>query len=113
MPKLVARLALVTHMAFVWFALLGGFLAWLAPWVLIPHLASAAWGARIAVFRKHCPLTRLENWGRQQAGEQQLSSDGFVAHYFEGKVYPRGWARRVELLVGTVILGSWIGLSLR
>ncbi len=113
MHKLVARLALVTHMAFVGFTVLGGFVAFLLPWVLIPHLLSAAWGTRMAVLRTTCPLSSLENWGRKGSGAEALDDEGFIAHYFEGRVYPTRWARRVELLVGTVVIGSWIGLSLR
>ncbi|GEP40697.1 hypothetical protein NPS01_43600 [Nocardioides psychrotolerans] len=52
----------MTHLVFL-FAVLGGFLAWLVPWVVVPHVASALWGARMAVFRRTCPLSVAENWG--------------------------------------------------
>ncbi|WP_181411188.1 hypothetical protein [Nocardioides humi] len=32
-------------MLFVGFTVIGGFVAWLMPWVFIPHMAAAAWGA--------------------------------------------------------------------
>lgn len=103
----------MVHMLFVAFVVFGGFLAWMAPWVLVPHLGTAAWGARMAAFRPACPLSTMENWGRRGAGVDQLDKAGFVAHYFENRVYPARWARRVEIGVGTLVLGSWIGLSLR
>ena len=104
---------MVTHMGFVAFAVVGGFLAWLAPWLFLPHLAAAAWGGRMAASRAACPLSRLEDWGRSGAGRPALHQRGFVAHYFEDKVYPSRWARRIEIVVGGLILGSWIGLALR
>ena len=100
-------------MVFLAFTVVGGFLAWFVPWVFIPHLATALWGARMAVLRPACPLSRAENWGREGSGRDVLHERGFIAHYFEDRVYPARWARRVELVVGTGILGSWIGLSVR
>jgi hypothetical protein len=111
--RIVAPFALVVHMMFVGFTVIGGFLAWLAPWLLVPHLAAAAWGGRMALSRAVCPLSRLENWGRALAGRPALDERGFVAHYFEDRVYPTRWARRIEVLVGSIVVSSWIGFTLR
>lgn len=97
-------------MVFVAFAVLGGFLAWLMPWVFLPHLAAAAWGGRMSVSRAACPLSRIEDWGREGAGRPLMSERGFIAHYFEGNVYPVTIARRVEVFAGTLVVGSWLGL---
>ena len=113
MHKTVARVAWTVHVAFVVFTVFGGFLAWLVPWLIVPHLGSAAWGARMATLRSRCPLSTMENWGRRGAGQDELHTEGFIAHYVEGRLYPARWARRVEVLVGTLVVGSWIGLSLR
>lgn len=113
MNRLVAPFAVVVHMVFVAFTVVGGFIAWLVPWLLLPHLAAAAWGGRMAVTRAACPLSRLEDWGRARTGRPGLDERGFVAHYFETSVYPARWARRVELVVGGLILGSWLGLALK
>ena len=109
MHRIVAFVALAAHMGFVAFTVLGGFLAWLAPWVLVPHIASALWGARMAVWRRACPLSLVENWGRAGSGRPSLHDRGFIAHYFEDRLYPAAWSRRIELLIGTLVLGSWIG----
>ena len=113
MYRLVALTAFVTHVVFVAFTVLGGLLAWVAPWVLLPHLASAVWGARMVGFRRTCPLSVAENWARAGAGRPQLHERGWIAHYVEGRVYPLAWSRRVELGVGTLICGSWVGLAVR
>ena len=101
------------HMLFVAFTVIGGFLAWLMPWVFLPHIAAAAWGGRMAATKAACPLSRLENWGREGSGKPQLHERGFIAHYFEDRVYPSRRARRIELIVATLVLGSWLGLAVR
>ncbi len=111
--RLVAAGALVLHLMFVGFALVGGFLAWLAPWVLLPHIAAALWGGRMAASDAACPLSRAEDWGREGAGKPRLHERGFIAHYFEGRFYPKGWGRIVQVLAGTVVIGSWLGLATR
>ena len=113
MHRLVAFVSLVTHLMFVAFAILGGFLAWLMPWVLLPHIASALWSARMAVWRPVCPLSRVENWGRAGSGRPPLDDGGFITHYFEGRLYPESWARRVVVVVGSLVVTSWLGLAVR
>ncbi len=113
MHRLVASAAFATHLVFVAFTVIGGFVAWLAPWLLLPHMAAAAWGGRMAVTRAVCPLSALENWGREGAGQPRLDERGFIAHYFEGRVYPEGWARRIQVLAGGLMLGSWAVMAAR
>lgn len=104
---------MAVHVVFVAFTVLGGFLAMLVPWVLIPHVATALWGARMAVWRPACPLSRAENWGRVGSGRPSMDDEGFIAHYLEGRVYPKSWARRVEMGVSALVLGSWVVLAVR
>ena len=113
MHRLVVAAALVAHMVFVGFTVIGGLLAWIAPGFLIPHIAAAMWSGRMAATRASCPLSRIEDWGRAHAGLPRLHEHGFIAHYFEGRVYPMNWARRVEVLAGSLVIGSWLGLALR
>jgi hypothetical protein len=111
--RFVAFVSLVTHLIFVAFAVLGGFLAWLMPWVLFPHIASALWGIRMGVWRPVCPLSRAENWGRAGSGRPLLHDEGFIAHYFEDRLYPASSTRRVGVVVCSLVIGSWLGLALR
>lgn len=114
MHRAVAAFALIAHLVFMGFTIIGGFLAWMAPWLVMPHLAAAAWGSRMAVTETgRCPLSRLENWGRSGSGRPPLHDEGFIAHYFEGRVYPQRWARRVPIVVGSVVVGSWVGFAVR
>ena len=93
------------------FTVLGGFLAWLVPWVFVPHLASTAWGARMLIWRRTCPLSVVENWGRARSGRPHMDERDFIAHYFEGRLYPSSWARRIEILVVTLVLKPWFGFA--
>lgn len=103
----------MAHVVFVAFTLLGGFLAWLLPSVLLPHVAAALWGGRMAKTRAACPLSILENWGRTRSGRPPMDERGFIAHYFEGRLYPAGWTRRVEFGVAGLIVASWLGITIR
>lgn len=100
-------------MVFVAFTVLGGFLAMLLPWVLLPHIAAALWGARQGITRAACPLSNLENWGREGAGRPPLDDGGFIEHYFSNRIYPAAWQRRIETVVGGLVIGSWAWLFLR
>jgi len=111
--RFAATSAFLVHLVFVFFTVLGGFLAWVFPWLLVPHIASAAWGARMAVWRRACPLSVAENWGRAGSGRPPLTEGGFIAHYFENRLYPARWARRVEVVAGASVVGSWVGLTMR
>lgn len=111
--RLLAAVALVTHLVFVLFAVLGGFLAWLLPWVLVPHVASALWGARVVAWRRTCPLSVAENWAREGSGRPPLHEGGFLTHYFEGRLYPAAWARRATVLMSGLVVGSWVGFAMR
>lgn len=106
-------MAMLVHMVFVAFTVIGGFLAWLIPGLLIPHVVVAAWGGRQAVTRAECPLSVLEDWGRRGSGRPRLKQGGFIRHYFEGRLYPATWARRIEVFAGTLVIGSWLAIALR
>ena len=69
MHRLAAAVALTLHRVPSWhLPLIGGFIVWLAPRVLLPHIADALWGGRIAVTQASCPLSVIENWGREVPG---------------------------------------------
>jgi uncharacterized protein DUF2784 len=99
----LADLILCIHAGFVLFVICGGLLvlrwrriAWL-------HLPAATWGAIVEFGGWVCPLTPLENWLRQQAGESGYRSD-FVAYYLWPVLYPDGLTRDIQLMLGTAVL---------
>jgi hypothetical protein len=99
----LADLILCMHAGFVLFVIFGGLLVLRWRWVAWLHLPAAAWGAVVEFSGWVCPLTPLENWLRQQAGETGYRSD-FVAYYLLPVLYPDDLTRDVQLMLGTVVL---------
>ncbi len=103
---------MVFHFAFLAYVVAGGFLAWRWPWAIWPHLLLAGWGLSTVVFGFDCPLTYVEDWARQKAGEQGLTT-GFMDTYLEGVVYPQRYAGLMQLLAGLSVAVSWAGFAIR
>lgn len=110
---LVVTAALVAHVAFLVYLAVGGFLAWRRPRTLVLHAAVVAWGLGSVVVGYPCPLTAVEQWARARAGRDPLSGGGFVEHYLTGAVYPERYLVAAQLLVGLLVVVSWVGLAVR
>ena len=52
-------------------------------------------------------MTGLERWARQHAGMQPLPSEGFIAHYITGVLYPADWVVAVQVLVFSIVATTW------
>lgn len=109
--RLVADATLVTHLLFILYVVLGGFLAWRLPWTIVVHVTAVAWGFGGIVIGYDCPLTHLENWARLQAGQEGLPSTGFIDHYLTGVIYPESAIGLVQILGATLVLASWLGFA--
>jgi hypothetical protein len=95
----LANLVLITHVAFIFFVVLGGFLALRLPWMVWLHLPAAVWGMLIEFTDWTCPLTAMEiNW-LQAAGKAGYAG-GFVEHYLIPLIYPVGLTSTIQLLLG-------------
>ena len=99
----LADLTLCMHAGFVLFVIFGGLLVLRWRWIAWLHLPAAAWGAIVEFSGCVCPLTPLENWLREQAGETGYRSD-FVAYYLLPVLYPDDLTRDVQLMLGTAVL---------
>jgi Protein of Unknown function (DUF2784) len=75
-----ADLVVIVHVAFIAFALLGGYAAWRWRRLVWVHVPSVAVIGLLFAFGADCPLTDLEKYLRRQAGDA-VYRDGFVAHY--------------------------------
>ena len=103
MYPFLADLILIVHLAFVVFVLCGGLLVLRWRWIAWLHLPAAVWGVVIEFTGWICPLTPLENWLREQAGQTGYRSD-FVTYYLLPVLYPDDLTRDVQLMLGTVVL---------
>jgi hypothetical protein len=80
MYSMLADAVVLVHVAFVLFVVLGGLFVLRWRRIALLHLPSAAWGAAIEVSGGICPLTPLENWLREKAGDASYA-DSFVEHH--------------------------------
>jgi hypothetical protein len=101
--RLLADLTLVLHAGFVAFVMLGALLVLRWPRVAWIHLPAVSWGAGIEFLGGICPLTPLENHWRQLAGGDGYAG-GFVEHYVMPILYPDGLTRRVQVVLGVLVL---------
>ncbi len=102
--RILADLTVAVHLLFVVFVVLGGLLALKRRcWVWL-HLPVLAWGVAIELFGWTCPLTPLENWFREQAGQAGYQSS-FIEHYLIPIVYPPGLSRGIQILLASLLLG--------
>ncbi|MFD9705063.1 DUF2784 domain-containing protein [Lentzea sp. NPDC059081] len=108
MAGLFAEAVVVLHFTVLAFLLVGGFLAWRWRWVIYPHLAMGAWAILSIITPTVCPLTVWENDFRVMAGMPPLET-GFIDHYIDGVWYPESASTLVQLVLGAVVLASWIG----
>lgn len=101
--RLLADATVVLHFGFVLFVIGGGILVWRYPRLVWLHVPAALWGAFIEFAGWICPLTPLENWLREQGGQQAYSAS-FVEHYLLPVLYPQSLTRPVQWILGGLVL---------
>jgi hypothetical protein len=101
---ILGEVVLLVHMAFVLFAVLGGFLVlWRRRWAWA-HVPTFLWAALTEFTGWICPLTPLENWLYWKGGRIGYGS-GFVEHYILPVLYPAALTRGLQILLGILVLG--------
>lgn len=104
--RLAADAVLLTHLAFILFAVLGAVLALRWRWIPVLHLPAAIWGCYVELTGRVCPLTYLENSLRISAGQSGYKQS-FIEHYLLAILYPAGLTREIQwVLAGGVILAN-------
>ncbi len=87
MYQAIANAALVLHLAFILWVIFGALLTKGRTILTVWHISSLLYSIFIEVAYLPCPLTYVEQWGRQRAGQSGYEG-GFVAHYLEKVIYP-------------------------
>ncbi len=87
--RLAADALLLLHLAFILWAIFGGLAVLWRRWALWVHLPALAWGIWIELSHGICPLTPLENFFRERAGQAGYDG-GFIEHYLISLIYPAG-----------------------
>ncbi|WP_028478024.1 DUF2784 domain-containing protein [Nocardia sp. CNY236] len=107
--RLLADAVAATHFAFVGYVVVGGFVSWRLPRTIWLHVLAVCWGSASIVVGLDCPLTHLENWAHDRAGEAPLPSSGFIDHYITGVLYPEHALGLARALAAALVVISWIG----
>jgi hypothetical protein len=101
--RLAADAVLLSHLAFILFALLGAAFAVRWRWIPVIHLPAAAWGFYAELTGRICPLTYLENFLRIKAGQSGYT-ESFVEHYLVAIIYPAGLTREIQFALAAVVI---------
>ncbi len=101
--RVAADGVLALHLAFVLFALLGGFLVLRRVGLAWLHLPAVAWAAFVEFSGRICPLTPLEGTLRQAAGDAGYAGD-FLEHYLLAVIYPEGLTHDVQIILGATVV---------
>jgi hypothetical protein len=109
--RVLADIVVMTHFAFIVFAVLGGILVlrWMrCAWV---HVPTVTWATLISFAGWICPLTPLENWLREKGGVIAYRS-GFIEYYILPVIYPdvTFLTRRMQIILGLLLLGLNLGI---
>jgi hypothetical protein len=105
----IVAMTVLAHFCFIGYVVAGGLLALRCPRTIALHVAAVLWALASAAGRVGCPLTGLERWTRHRAGMPPLPSQGFIAHYITGVLYPADAVTAVQVLVFAVIAMTWAG----
>ena len=101
--RAAADAILVTHFAFVLFAVFGALLILRWPRLAWLHIPVVVWAAFVEFSGTICPLTPLEAILRRQAGEAGYAG-GFIEHYVVSLLYPEGLARDTQTILGAIVV---------
>jgi hypothetical protein len=101
--RLLADLVVSLHLAFIAFAVLGGFLTWRWRRVVFVQLPALAWGAWIELSGNICPLTPIENVLRHMAGDAGYNSN-VIDDYIVPIIYPIGLTRSIQFWLAGILV---------
>lgn len=107
MYQALVAFTVMLHFAFIGYVIAGGFLALRWRRTIWLHVLAVLWGLASVAGHVGCPLTGVERWARNQVRMPGLPSEGFIAHYITGVLYPAKWAGAVQIAVFVVVVASW------
>ena len=101
--RILADITVILHLVFVVFAASGGFL--LTRWygLIWLHIPALVWALLVEFMGWFCPLTPLENYFRQLAGQEGYTG-GFIEHYLIPLLYPQQNLRIIQYSLAFLVL---------
>ncbi len=101
--RILADAVLIIHLVFILFAVAGAFTALRWRFIVWVHLPCALWAMLIELGGWICPLTPLEVFLRQCAGQAGYAG-GFIQHYLLPIIYPHDLTREIQIGLGIGVL---------
>lgn len=101
--RLLARLVLTVHVAYVAFVLFGSFLVFRWPEMVYFHLAAVVWAFATLTFDLGCPLTPWEKALLRRGGLDPYP-EGFLQHHILRTRFAPEDSRRNHMIAGLVAL---------
>ena len=101
--RLAADFIVVLHLAFILFAVFGGFLVLKYHRCVLLHIPALIWAVLISLLGWVCPLTPLENWLRERGGILGYDTS-FIEHYILPIIYPGELTRGIQIFLGLLVL---------
>lgn len=105
LARITADVVLLTHLAFIVFAVFGGLLVIRKAWIAWLHVPAMLWAVWVVAAHRECPLTAIENHFLHAAGQSGYDG-GFIEHYLLPLIYPPGLTESQQTVIAG-LLGIW------
>jgi len=100
---LLADIVVLLHLLFIVFVIFGGLLLLFDRRWIWAHMPAVVWAVLIEFAGWICPLTPLEVRLREMGGRGGYRS-GFVEHYIIPVLYPRSLDRKLQVILGLLVI---------
>jgi uncharacterized protein DUF2784 len=107
--RLLARVVLTAHIAYVVFVIFGGVLLFRWPGLLYLHVIAVVWGFATLAFDLGCPLTPWEKALLRRGGIDPYP-EGFLQHHILRTRFAPEHSRRNHTLLGLLVLAINVAL---
>lgn len=101
--RLLARLMITIHVAYVVFVVFGSLLVFRWPSLVWVHLAAVLWAFLTLAFDLGCPITPWEKSAWRRAGVEPYA-EGFLQHHILRTRFSAEHSRRNHILIGVIVL---------
>jgi hypothetical protein len=101
--RVLARLVLMGHVAYVAFVIFGSLLVFRWPGIVYLHLIAVAWAFATLAFDLGCPLTPWEKAALRRGGIEPYP-EGFLQHHILRTRFSREHSRRNHTIIGLLVL---------
>lgn len=103
MAYFLSQLVILIHLLFIIYVVFGGLLNYRWPRNIWIHIPAFLYGIMVELFAWICPLTYLENWLSELAGQEKYET-GFIEEYIVPIIYPVGFDLSMQLIFTFIVV---------